>query len=588
MKKKKEIKNLALTEEEIATNHIVKSNKTYLIVFGIFFLTIILLLVGSLFRTNITPDYPLVFRDANNKLMVITKSGSGKKDITTITDANIAYANKDIRYLLYSHNNALFLLDTTSGGEGKKLAEDITKYGFSSDDKTVYYITKSNELHIYNRKNNADYLIDNKTTDCLDIVGNYVIYDKNSNLILKNYNIGSTEIISKSYKDIKLSKDEKAMLYSVANEDNTYNYYLYTFADSNNEKVLTNISEMLSYNTNFTKFIYTIKNKDSYNIYNNLTDTLADSDKKFVTHTEEDVKKGTITKEELLKNKEAAALVSERNKMREYAKNYVINGYDLYYQNKETMTLLASGINKVYYDDIDTKKVVYTKNTWDKTLDLSNYSEFEEFKTTLDNNTKNGLYYTEYTNKPSLISENLSNNINVYYGEEDAIYYTENKALYYSKITNKNALKASLIEDNLELDTLFTDYANGLVYLTNATDNNSLKYIYNGKYHIINEQVYTKFIKVSESQEFIYYIKNYKDNMGTLMLYNGIRNSKVADNVSSLMYINDDLIYLTTNYDTKNETCDLYRLNGNKLTLIHENILEWFSPVITKQKENKS
>ena len=97
MKKKKEIKNLALTEEEIATNHIVKSNKTYLIVFGIFFLTIILLLVGSLFRTNITPDYPLVFRDANNKLMVITKSGSGKKDITTITDANIVYANKDIR-----------------------------------------------------------------------------------------------------------------------------------------------------------------------------------------------------------------------------------------------------------------------------------------------------------------------------------------------------------------------------------------------------------------------------------------------------------------------------------------------------------
>ena len=248
--------------------------------------------------------------------------------------------------------------------------------------------------------------------------------------------------------------------------------------------------------------------------------------------------------------------------MREYAKNYVINGYDLYYQNKETMTLLASGINKVYYDDIDTKKIVYTKNTWDKTLDLSNYTEFEEFKTTLDNGTKNGLYYTEYTNKPSLISENLSNNINVYYGEEDAIYYTENKALYYSKITNKKAATASLIEDNLELDTLFTDYTNGLVYLTNETDNNSLKYIYNGKYHIINEQVYSKFIQVSESQEFIYYIKNYQDNMGTLMLYNGIRNSKVADNVSSLMYINDDLIYLTTNYDAKTETCDLYRLNG--------------------------
>lgn len=582
-KNKKEMSLATLTPEEIENNHIVKSTRSYFIVFGIFFLTVILLFVASMFSSNITPDYPLVFRDANNKLMVVTKSSNGKKDITTISDANIVYAHEDIRYILYSHNNKLYLLDTTSAGEGKILSENVKLYGFSSDDKTIYYINKNNDLHIYERKSESDYLIDSNTKDCVDIVGNYVLYNKNDNLVNKNYLTAEVEVVSKNFDNVIIGKDGKQILYSILNEDETSNYYVFTFSNSDNKKVLNNVANLLSYNNLFTKFMYTIKSKDVYNIYSNISDSVHTQDKAFKEITKEMVEKNLATEEEYEANRKLKNLVEERNKMRDYTKDYLINGYDIYYQNKDTKTLMASGVNDVYYDNLDNKRVVYTKNTWDNDFDIANYENFETFKLDINSKAKNGLYFSTLNNyEPSLISNNVASDINVYYQENDGIYYTENKKLYYSQVSNKKANSAVVIDENLELDTLFENYEDGMVYITNEANNSSLKYVNGGKFKIINENVNSKFIKVSESNIFIYYLKDYENNKGSLMLFNGIRNSKIADNVSSFVYINDDLIYLTTNYDASTKTYDLYRLNGSKLTLIHEDILEWFSPIVEK------
>ena len=100
----KKEKNLTISQEEIESNHIVKSTKSYLIVFSILFLSILLLLVGSLFRTNITPDYPIVFKGADNRLMVITRNND-VNDITNIEETDIVYANSDVRYILYTDKN---------------------------------------------------------------------------------------------------------------------------------------------------------------------------------------------------------------------------------------------------------------------------------------------------------------------------------------------------------------------------------------------------------------------------------------------------------------------------------------------------
>lgn len=575
----KKEKNLTITQEEIESNHIVKSTKSYLIVFSILFLSILLLLVGSLFRTNITPDYPIVFKGADNRLMVITRNND-VNDITNIEETDIVYANSDVRYILYTDKNTLYLLDTTSTNNKKILTNNAISYGFSSDDKYVYYIENNKDLHFYNRKTASDTLIDTDVTKFLDISLNYAIYEKDNCLIVKDIETGSSDIAAKSYEEIILSKDGKKMLYSNLNTDESLNYYLYNFVDSSNERILTDIEELLSYNANFTKFIYTTKTTDTINIYNNIKDSKASSDKKFVA-----LDKDSVTKEEYEANQKLEAEINLRNEMRDYAKNYTVSAYDVYYQNNQTKTLLASSVNKVYINDITDRKLIYTKMNWNSNFDLASYTSLEEFKKDIETNKENGLYYKVIDTEASLVKENVNETLVVELLSGDGIYFSEDNNLYYSKVTNKKAGVYKLVAENLinPIKDMTSDV--GLIYLVKENDTNTLKYISGGKSSIISTNVYPEYITISETENAIYYLKDYENNQGKLMLYNGIINSKIADGVNSFIYINDDLMYATKNFDEKSSTCDLYRLNGSKLTLVYKGVSKWYNP-IAKESTN--
>ena len=102
---------------------------------------------------------------------------------------------------------------------------------------------------------------------------------------------------------------------------------------------------------------------------------------------------------------------------------------------------------------------------------------------------------------------------------------------------------------------------------------------YEGKNKVLAEDVNPKYLAVSEGKDSIYYLKVTGDNICDLNLYNGIRTSKLADNVYSFMYINNDLIYVTKDYKTLSNTSDLYRLDGNHLTFIYKDIADWYSPL---------
>ena len=575
----KKDKNLTITQEEIESNHIVKSTKSYLIVFSILFLSILLLLVGSLFRTNITPDYPIVFKGADNRLMVITRNND-VNDITNIEETDIVYANSDVRYILYTDKNTLYLLDTTSTNNKKILTNNANSYGFSSDDKYVYYIENNKDLHLYNRKTVSDTLIDTDVTKFLDISLNYAIYEKDNCLIVKDIETGSSDIAAKSYEEIILSKDGKKMLYSNLNTDESLNYYLYNFVDSSNERILTDIEELLSYNANFTKFIYTTKTTDTINIYNNIKDSKASSDKKFVA-----LDKDSVTKEEYEANQKLEAEINLRNEMRDYAKNYAVSAYDVYYQNNQTKTLLASSVNKVYINDITDRKLIYTKMNWNSNFDLASYTSLEKFKKDIETNKENGLYYKVIDTEASLVKENVNETLVVELLSGDGIYFSEDNNLYYSKVTNKKAGVYKLVAENLinPIKDMTSDV--GLIYLVKENDTNTLKYISGGKSSIVSTNVYPEYITISETENAIYYLKDYENNQGKLMLYNGIINSKIADGVNSFIYINDDLMYATKNFDEKSSTCDLYRLNGSKLTLVYKGVSKWYNP-IAKESTN--
>ena len=573
LQKKEKEKKLTITEEEIKNNHIVKSTKSYLIVFSTMFLAIFLLLIGSLFRTNVTPDYPIVFKGANNRLMVITRNND-VNDITNIDETDIVYANSDVRYILYTDKNTLYLLDTTSTENKKMLTNKASSYGFSSDDKYVYYIENNKDLYIYNRKNASSYLVDSNVTKLLDVSLDYVIYEKDNSLLVKDIATQTIDTVAKSYEDIILSKDGKKMLYSNLNQDESLNYYLYNFTDFSNDRVLTNIEELLSYNPNFTKFIYTTKTTDTINIYNNIKDSKASSDKKFVAlYTD------NATKEELEENKKLQKEIAMRNEMRDYAKNYTVLAYDVYYQNNQTKTLLASSVNKVYLDDISDRKLIYTKMNWNNNFDLSNYTSLEEFKKDIETNKENGLYYKAADTEASLVKENVNDTLVVELLSGDGIYFSEDTNLYYSKVSNKKATSYKLITKSLvnSIKDMTSDI--GLIYLEKENDTNTLKYISGGKSSVINTNVSEEYITISETENSIYYLKDYENNQGKLIIYNGIINSKIADDVNSFIYINDDLMYATKNFDEKSSTCDLYRLNGSKLTLIYKGVSKWYNPI---------
>lgn len=570
--KKSKEKNLTITEEEIRTNHIVKSTKSYVIVFSIMFLSIFLLLVGSLFRTNITPDYPFVFMGSDNRLRVITRNND-VNNITDISETDIVYANDDIRHILYTDSGNLYLLDTTSTDNKKLLTNKASSYGFSSDDKYVYYIETNKDLYIYNRRNSSSYLVDSNVSKLLDVSLNYVIYEKDNSLLVKDIDNQTIDTIAKSYEDIIISKDGKKMLYSTLNTDESLSYYLYNFTNFDNTRVLTNIEKLLTYNTNFTKFIYTTKTTDTINIYNNIKDSLASNDKKYVASSNEG-----LTKEEQEAKNAEQKLVEERNKMRDYAKNYTVSAYDVYYQNNQTKTLLASSVDKVYTYDLASRLLIYTKMNWNSDFDLSNYTSLDEFKKDIETTKENGLYFQNDL-EDSLVKEAVNDTLVVTYLKGDGIYFTEDNTLYYSKVSNKHASSYKKIDENLRLSIKNYASAMGLVYLVKENDSNTLKLASSGKTTVVNTNVYSEYLTISETENSIYYLKDYANNAGKLIIYNGIINSKLADDINSFIYINDDLMYATKNYDDASKTQDLYRLNGNKLNLIYKGVSKWYNPI---------
>src|SRR5574344_1767477 len=215
MKKKNVEKVQTLTEEDIKNNHIVKSSKSYLIVIGIFILSIALIIIGTFFRTSVNPDYPLVFTDSNSNLMYITKSNNTKNDIVSSADAKIIYANNDTRYLLYVNNNALYLLDTTVGGEGTKIADAPIDYGFSAEDDYIYYVDNTNKLNIYNRKDEKIKTIDDKVTKVEIANAKYTLYSKDGVLYIGDLTEDENYKVNNEYQKVEINKANKLVLYSV-------------------------------------------------------------------------------------------------------------------------------------------------------------------------------------------------------------------------------------------------------------------------------------------------------------------------------------------------------------------------------------
>jgi hypothetical protein len=577
---------------KVNINYHPNKKKAFIQVFGLLIISFLLVYGGLIFRNLIHHDYPLVFVDSNNKLMYITKSDNNKNDIASIENANIVYANNDSKYLLYTNNNSLYLLDTTVGEIGTKIVDNPIKYGFSSDDKYVYYIDSNNAFYLYKRDTEENLFITNNVLKVETIKDIYVLFNQDNKLVYYNLDSQESKIISDTYKTAEINDDNHLILYSVLN-NNLKDYFVYNINNAESNQVLTQVDKLYSKDTNYTKFIYTIPSTNSKNIGNAIKDESETTDKQFTAYTYEDYTSHKITKSQYEANQKEKKNVDLRNQIRDYIKKYLINGDDLYYQNGTTKTLVSSNINKLYYYDIKNQRYSYTTNYWEaNTIDISSYDDIEAFYTDFEAKKLNTLYFKVSTNQESMAYKNITttakviirNNDEYYLLVQDGNYYN----LYYSKISNKQIKLTGEIDTNLLSYKLKIDYVNGYLYSNYINGHYYLDLVESGKVKTITEDINPKYVEVSEGKDSIYYIKSTGDNIGDLMLYNGIRTSTLAENVYSLMYINNDLIYVTKNYDAITKTSDLYRYNNNHLTLIYKNIADWYSPLKTNTKASNN
>ena len=540
--------------------------KSYTIVFGILTLSFILVFGGLIFRSKSHPDYPLVFTDANNRLMFITKTNNSKNDIASISNASIIYANSNTRYLLYTNNNALFLLDTTVGGTGKKISNNVIDYGFSLDDKYIYYIDNDNDFYIYNRNDGQKTKIADKVNKIELVKDNHLIYNQGGKLIYQDIN-SKPVVISDNYYSVELNKDSKLILYSVLKDD-LKDYYIYNLYNNESKKVLEGITKLYTKDNNFTKFIYTTPSNTIKDVSNALKDDYYYSDKNYHSYDYSDFTSGRVTKVLYEANQLLGKQIDFRNELRNYVKNYGKLGNDLYYKKDEIISLVAANINKLYYYDL--KNQVYSYTTY----------SFEN--NAIDAAKLNSMYYKAGNANASMTYKNVSGNAKVDIRGNDYYLFIENNELfnlYHSKIANKSVKLVGEIDRNLLTSKFEDDYSDGCLYFTSKDDKYNLSVVNEGKVKVLSDDVKPKYLAVSEGKDSIYYLKVTGDNICDLNLYNGIRTSRLADNVYSFMYINNDLIYVTKDYNSETNTSDLYRLDGNRLTFIYKDIADWYSPL---------
>jgi hypothetical protein len=556
--------------------------RSYLIVFGLLIASFAMVFGSLMFRSKLHPDYPLVFSDANNRLMVITKSNNSKNDIASITNANISYANNDTRYLLYTNNNNLYLLDTSVSGVGTKIAQNPVEYGFSKDDKLIYFIDNNNDLFIYERNESKTTKIASNVKEVEVVDNNNMIYNQNDNLIYQE--IDSTPVlVSNTYETVELNKDNKLILYSISNND-VKDYYLYDINSNTSNKVLEGVVKLYDKDSNYTRFIYTTKTTSVKDFSNGVSDEHKNADKNFVAYSYEDYTSRKINKETYEANQKEEKNIDFRNQVRALIKEAGNVGNDLYYKNNNTTTLIESNINDLYYYNIRTLTFSYTAYSYDNnTLNIDNYTDIETFKNDFDNAKLNSMYYKYNTNEASQTFKNITSKAKIYIRNNNEYYLlVENNDyydLYYSKITNRTAKLVGEIDSNLLTNKLIEDYAGGYLFANYINNRYYLNQVSEGRTRTLVEDVNPDYVVVSENKESIYYLKLTGDYTNDLVIYNGFRHSTQASDIYSLMYINNDLIYVTKNYDAITKTSDLYRLDGTKLTLIYKDIADWYSPL---------
>lgn len=438
-------------------------------------------IANSFSKESKVPDYGVVYTTDDGDLMVVGANGKKPVKLANNSSNDVEYANTTERYILFTKDDNLYLYDKKDGEDTTKIDKDVSSFGFSDDDKYIYYVNDDAELYTYKKESKK---IDNDVTYVIGTADNNIFYTKDDELYVRNMNAKKDKVkIASEVKNQVLSEDGSKVLYQ--NEDG--DLYIYKVSSKKAVKIASDVYDVLDGNEELDKLMYITNDGDVYYVSGTKATKLV---------SEVDVLDVDVEEKQLV---------------------YLNEDDELYYQ-KGTKS-------PVKIDDTDdiTKAYIYNGNEiYYVVADGEDYD----------------LYYSKVGSKassPKTVKEDISSYVYSYY-DKGLIVFSEVES-YVGELNLVKGGKVTKIADDVYTSSVNPNHKGNKIYFLGNYDgedkNGSLMSTTGKKAKTLVEDVY-KFDYVKD--KLIYVSTGYSSKSGKfdLNVYNGRKLINIADGVKSV------------------------------------------------------
>lgn len=443
------------------------------ILIAVIFIVLAVLLIrgiaNSFSKDSKVPDYGVVYTTDDGDLMVVGANGKKPVKLANNSSNGVEYANTTERYILFTKDDNLYLYDKKDGEDTTKIDKDVSSFGFSDDDKYIFYINEDDELYTYKKESKK---IDNDVTYVIGTANNNIFYTKDDELYVRNMNGKKDKVkIADEVKNEVLSEDGSKILYQTEDDD----LYIYKVSSKKATKIASDVYDVLDGTEDLDKLMFVNNDDDVYYVSGTKTTKLVanvdildvDIEEKQLVYLNEDdelyYQKGT---------KKAVKIDDTEN----ITKAYIYNGNEVYYiaADGEEYDLYYSKVGskasspKTVVEDINS----YVYTFYDKGLIV--FSEVESYIGKL--NLVKGGKITEIADDvyTSSISPNHKGNKIYFLGNYDA----KDKSGSLMSTTGKKS--KTLVEDVYDYDYV----KDRIIYVSTGYSSKSGKIdlnVYNGR-----------------------------------------------------------------------------------------------------------
>ena len=474
-------------------------------------------------------NYPLLFINDDEELMIINYGDKDPSKIANVDEdedyVKMAYANNTERYVLYIKDDNLYYYDAAKKDDSLKIASDVVSYGFTENDKLIYYINDENELYISDKKDKTK--LDSDVENVVYALGDKILYVKDDSLYIRGYSEkkNDKEKIVNDYVGALVSDDSKKVLIATNEE-----LYLYTIKSNEKVKITGEYKSVVAYDDNFDKIIYAENNEESTDLSKLLIDNKKQDDEDFKEITFSDYLNDKATYEEYSQNQELKDEIDVRNEIREYVQDVDLGTSTLkIFSNGESKDYLKD-VGSVVYTDLDEESILYFKGEISsKKLNIEDYDYLYDFVDDFEKLIDSGSLYL-YNGKEDILitDEELVKDARidgkyVYYLAEDDDEYE----LFYATI------KGDKVDESGSLDTgiYYSSFKNGLkdgyLYFADMNDDGDaadLKVVKNGEIETIASDVLPENLQTNLNKTKLYYMTEYSDQEGLLSSFLNVGN----------------------------------------------------------------